>query len=563
MAKASDTSKAGEIGTYRDTIESIWVAIILAFVLRAFVIEAFVIPTGSMAPRLLGEHWDVRCPSCGYEFAFGNNNDATGPKSPGCPSCRFPCPPNSMQDVSSGDRVLVLKYLYQFTEPRPWDVVVFKNPQDNRQNYIKRLVGLPGECLQIVHGDLFVAVDPNSVLDPNGGSDPNWTIRRKGGVQDVMWQIVYDNDYRPRSEWQADPRCPRWTPDDNADRWDANALEGRVLAWKGGPEPQAVRFGVSPKALRLDSKLNNVLFHPNYGYNSPSHFGNDDICTDLRLSCVLRPGDSNGAVTLKLSSFNLEFEGTVRSDGNVSLYIKGLPEMHELTKSRTLAPLSPGEGHTIALTNVDLQQTLWVDNEPVLQISDEDYGVNFKWVTARVNSVPAPSVSIEASGGALELWHVRLERDEFYTQTTQNPASDPTDPSKAVFRTSLGNYARDVEANAPAGDIRHRPAGPGKPGWGTFGTPIYLLKDAANPDLDEFFMLGDNSPSSLDGRSWVLAAPSLRLYNDGKFQYQLGTVPRYNLIGRALFVYWPSGFRIPGLRGLPIIPNVGRMRLIR
>ena len=45
-----------ELGVIRETIESVWVAIILAFVLRAFMIEAFVIPTGSMAPRLMGEH---------------------------------------------------------------------------------------------------------------------------------------------------------------------------------------------------------------------------------------------------------------------------------------------------------------------------------------------------------------------------------------------------------------------------------------------------------------------------------------------------------------------------
>jgi len=57
--------------------------------------------------------------------------------------------------VNAGDRVLVLKYLYRFREPEPWDVVVFRNPQDNRQNYIKRLIGLAGETIEIVHGDIF------------------------------------------------------------------------------------------------------------------------------------------------------------------------------------------------------------------------------------------------------------------------------------------------------------------------------------------------------------------------------------------------------------------------
>ena len=52
----------------KETIESIVVAFILAFIFRAFVVEAFVIPTGSMAPTLDGAHMRYRCPDCGYVF---------------------------------------------------------------------------------------------------------------------------------------------------------------------------------------------------------------------------------------------------------------------------------------------------------------------------------------------------------------------------------------------------------------------------------------------------------------------------------------------------------------
>src|SRR5271165_5258911 len=52
----------------KETIESILVAFILAFIFRAFVVEAFVIPTGSMAPTLLGAHMRFVCPDCGYTF---------------------------------------------------------------------------------------------------------------------------------------------------------------------------------------------------------------------------------------------------------------------------------------------------------------------------------------------------------------------------------------------------------------------------------------------------------------------------------------------------------------
>src|SRR3954468_515818 len=52
----------------KETLESILVAFILAFIFRCFVVEPFVIPTGSMAPTLLGAHSRFQCPDCGYRF---------------------------------------------------------------------------------------------------------------------------------------------------------------------------------------------------------------------------------------------------------------------------------------------------------------------------------------------------------------------------------------------------------------------------------------------------------------------------------------------------------------
>ena len=52
----------------RETIESVVIAFVLAFLFRTFEAEAFVIPTGSMAPTLQGRHKDVDCPKCGYRY---------------------------------------------------------------------------------------------------------------------------------------------------------------------------------------------------------------------------------------------------------------------------------------------------------------------------------------------------------------------------------------------------------------------------------------------------------------------------------------------------------------
>ncbi len=90
----------------------------------------------------------------------------------------------------------------------------------------------------------------------------------------------------------------------------------------------------------------------------------------------------------------------------------------------------------------------------------------------------------------------------------------------------------------------------GQPGWGTRDNPMLLRQN-------EYYVLGDNSPESLDSRLWWQAGAHLA----GR-DYRVGTVPADQMIGEAFFVYWPSGHRLFG-KGLPIVPNVGHMRWIR
>jgi hypothetical protein len=69
--------------------------------------------------------------------------------------------------------------------------------------------------------------------------------------------------------------------------------------------------------------------------------------------------------------------------------------------------------------------------------------------------------------------------------------------------------------------------------------------------------------ASKDSRLWDVIGPHLRSRGD---EFQLGTVPRDQLIGKAFFVYWPSGHRVdwlPLLNRFGLIPDVGRMRWIR
>ena len=58
--------------------------------------------------------------------------------------------------VTKGDKILALKCIYQFFEPKHWDVVVFRSPLEPQTNYIKRLVGRPGETVKIIDGDVYI-----------------------------------------------------------------------------------------------------------------------------------------------------------------------------------------------------------------------------------------------------------------------------------------------------------------------------------------------------------------------------------------------------------------------
>ncbi len=145
-----DTKKA-----IREWIESLVGAFILAMILRTFVIEAMKIPTGSMEPTLHGII--ATCKTCGSNYSGTDYTDKKNKKR--CPKDR-----RRLKVIQQGDRIFVNKFIYKFKAPERGDIVVFRPPHEPKKNFVKRLIAVGGEDVEIKEGRIYVngkAVDDN------------------------------------------------------------------------------------------------------------------------------------------------------------------------------------------------------------------------------------------------------------------------------------------------------------------------------------------------------------------------------------------------------------------
>ena len=468
-------------------------AFILAFVFRAFVMEAFRIPTGSMADTLKGAHFRLRCRQCGYQYAYGFNPGSYNmledtipsgfaPLPPTrCPSCGYSHDPGVGMPVANGDRILVLKCLYQFFEPKRWDVIVFKNPTDPNINYIKRLISLPGETVQIIDGDIYI---------------DGQIARKPSKVQDELWMPVYDNDYQP---------VDQYTSLFNGHKWEQPFSHSSFSQWRVDDSSPTLFHLDSPddqtSSLLYNTKISSD-FRTTYAYNSINGYVNLPYCSDLMVRFYLMVTSLKGRIGIALSKYETTYKAWIDLSGEMVI---AKNDGEPIARMSIEPPATnPPRLTLVKFTNVDHQLIFEYGSEKLtfdLGRALED--------TGPVRADIQPKVEIFGSG-KLTLSHVAIFRDIHYT-------------SYSLSRT---------------------------PGRAT--EQPFKLED------DQYFVLGDNSPNSEDCRWWRnegIANPSLPAY-------RVGIVPRDYLVGKALFVYWPSGFRPFDKFPFGIIPNVGLMRFI-
>ncbi|MEY5031965.1 MAG: hypothetical protein RL354_996 [Planctomycetota bacterium] len=552
-----------------ETIQSLIVAFALAMGVRSFVTEGFVIPTGSMAPTLMGLHVRVTSPDTGYTYPADAGPAAEiigqlGPSFAAYP--RELCDPMlSLQstqrvgettlgevrrDARMGDRVLVLKYLYAFQQPARWDVVVFKNPTDpngDAANFIKRLVGLPNEQLLMLDGDIFTA--------PLDADRSKFAIARKPEhVQRAVWQPVHDSDFMP-----VDPTAlaKKWGRAWRGAPWATTGFDlgarGNARAWKHAGAGEAT-MSWQTDVLPIDDRTAYNIWRWQtqplpQAMEKPNPFRSPDMAysvSDVRVCAAIEADDPQALrtkYTLATRKRELVFE---IAGGKATLRVQRQRESEAdpvavlAEKSESLEVPSAGAPFDVEFWHVDQRLSMWVNGREVVQLDyafdslEERLTSSFNgrvvedYLRAPTAQQPTPpALSMSFSGSPLTLHRVRVDRDLYYRP--------------AMLDTG--------ERNQPSAN------GPAIAG-AAFGT------DFAKPAVlreDHFMMCGDNSGASRDSRLWGRPSPIVKTLfgEDAPF-----IVPRPLLLGKAWCVYFPAP--VSPMEGLPkVMPDFGELRFIR
>jgi signal peptidase I len=497
---------------WRDTIEGVLGALVLVLIIRHFVFEVFRIPTGSMAPTLLGQHRDLKCPNCGLEFPV-DSNLGTNRLAAICPNCKYEFPSSEVRKTfctcfpswppelfGGGDnRVIVDKFMWddpqdglarlfyrnglprEFSPPKRWDVIVFHCPVVdvrcrtcgtystgvridesakcpvcgstdvqilNEKNYIKRLIGLPGETIRIRHGDILV----NGKL-----------AVRPPDVQDAQWQFVYDSAYVPKEPVASAPAA--WITEEGATKLDGATL--RLTPGAGGRAE--ARYGRRISDVSTYSGYDSMLPYYSAGERGAAYYPVGEIKCDAEVTL-----DRAGVLRLAIDEDESHYVGTVRfGAAGAKTSLRASSDGIASVESDFAA--EPGKRHRVTFTNASGRLELAVDGATVLSC-EHPMPQNAQTVSS------GAALSVESAEA--EFSRVRLYRTVYYR---------PPDG---------GTFAADISGRSvmmPDSLI---------------GADGYRLPE------DQYLVLGDNQPNSWDSRYW-------------------GTVPRRNLIGQGVVLWWP------------------------
>jgi signal peptidase I len=422
----------------------------------------------------------VDCPNCGHSTrAFSSPYDNADDE------------PNAPMKMS-GDRLLVDKNVYSLRSPRRWEPAVFRCPSDLTKPYVKRVVGLPGEQIQVFDGDVYI----------NG----RLTRKTLGECRETCIPI-FDMNFVPKDDGWA----KRWSVD-------------RQPAEAGAPHNEAA-LNLSGAELRLDGASS--THHPVWAVYTHHRY---DDATHMEVEEVIRDGfvyngdsaergwkpetrPSAVAVHDLLLSFEvviLSGSGSLQcrmTDGQ-DVVIAGCPAgatqaeaelRHEgkfdVVRGGKRKPLEAGKKYRVEMAFVDRRVSFAIDGAEPFAAYDLNSCTDRKELIA--------PLAIGAQGINIAVRDLKISRDIFYRSSGRNGVDSPV---------QLG--------------------------------------------ADEYFMLGDNSANSEDSRAWYLlerpnwsgGVPERNFLGKPFLLHQPSGITHFSVVGQEYVFRWMDWSRARFLR---------------
>ncbi|WP_051335420.1 signal peptidase I [Methylocapsa acidiphila] len=222
LKEKSDEADRAKEGGWGDAAKVALQALLIALVVRTFLFQPFNIPSGSMIPTLLiGDYLFVS------KYAYGYSRYS------------FPCVPNVLdvgKQIFVDSRTEVRSYCLPASllsgrifasPPKRGDVVVFKLPRDGQTDYIKRVIGLPGDRIQMREGRLYIngEITPRQPIAKAHTEDfygretdvPTYEETLPGGVKHTIIEIQGDTGFKDNTEVYEVPPGHYFMMGDNRD----------------------------------------------------------------------------------------------------------------------------------------------------------------------------------------------------------------------------------------------------------------------------------------------------------------------------------------------------------
>jgi signal peptidase I len=399
-------------------------------ILRAVGAEPYGVPTGSMAPTVLGNHRSVVCPRCGYTVHVGSGSDSAAPAwGAPCPNCGYADLDLDHAPVCRGDHLLVNKSLYEWRTPRRWEMAVFQSPVDENKAFVKRVVGLPGESVEIRDGDVYI----------------DHEIARKTLAELKALRIpVFDNNYQPSDGGWAG----RWLtqPDRGPALHDGPRLR---LEGEGAAD---YRWLVYRHTLGTTDKARPIF--DEYPYNGSDPGRTPEAVHDFMIECDLEIRSGDGWVALSLTDGGSEVVaelpvGSLKEGTHLSEW-----PAHDGDGVQTVYRTAPtlglraGQTYHVEFAFADRRASLAVDGrEPFAPVDRPSL--------ARRADVVRPA-RVGARGAEVVVHNFRLFRDVHYTAAGRHGV-------RAPVRLGAGQYFVLGDNSPNSDDSRFWSDGAGRP----------------------------------------------------------------------------------------------------